>query len=123
MESVAAGDEVAGDLMADAVLDVGDARMIGVEIMRFDVGGLIDRGQAGRLARVHQVERHFGLAVDHHRLAGGGLHVDAMARAAKSEFDAVMNQAFAVGARAGADFVEQATVPSSSSPARMRPST
>jgi len=32
MESVAPGDEVAGNLVADAVLDVADARMIGVEI-------------------------------------------------------------------------------------------
>ena len=71
----------------DAILDIADAGMIGIEIMRLDVGGLVDGGKTGRLARVHQVERHFGLAVDHHRLAGGGLHVDAMARAAEGEFD------------------------------------
>ena len=40
VKAVAAGDEVAGDLVADAVLDIGDARMVGVEIMRLDVGGL-----------------------------------------------------------------------------------
>ena len=107
MKSVAAGDEIAGDLVADAVLEVGDARTIGVEIMRLDVCGFINGGQAGRLAGVHQVERHFGLAVDHHRLAGGGLHVDAMAAAAEREFDAVMDQAFAVRTRAGADLIEQ----------------
>src|SRR5258708_4518948 len=107
MESVAAGDEIAVDLMRKSVLDVSDARMIGVEIMRLDVGGFINRGQPSRLARVHQVERHLGLAVDHHGLAGCGLHVDAMAAAAESELDAVMDQALAVGARAGADFIEQ----------------
>ena len=47
VKAVAAGDEVAGDLVADAVLDVSDARMIGVEIMRLDVAGLVDRGEAG----------------------------------------------------------------------------
>jgi hypothetical protein len=105
--AVAAGDEIAGDLVADAVLDVGDARMIGVEIMRLDVGGLIDRGETGRFTRVHQIECHFGLAVDDHRLAGGGRHVDAMARAAEGELDAMMDQALAVRARAGAHFIEQ----------------
>ena len=107
MEAVAAGDEVAFDLVADAVLDVGDARAVGIEIMRLDVGGLIDGGEARCLARVHQVERHLGLAVDHDGLAGGGVHVDAVPRAAKGEFDAMMHQPLAVGARAGADLVEQ----------------
>ena len=107
MKAVAAGDEVAGDLVADAVLDVGDARVVGIEIMRFDVGGLVDGGEAGGLARVHQVERHLGLAVDHHRLAGRGMHVDAVARAAEREFDAMVDQPLAMGAGAGADLVEQ----------------
>ena len=107
VKAVAAGDEVAGDLVGDAVLDVGDARMVGVEIVRLDVGRLVDRGQPGRLARVHQVERHLGLAVDHHGLAGGGLHVDAVAVAAEGELDAVMDQAFGMRALAGADLVEQ----------------
>ena len=107
MESVAAGDEVAVDLVGDAVLDVGDARTVGIEIMRFDIGSLIDRGEAGRLARVHQVERHLGLAVDHDRLAGGGVHVDAVSRAAEGEFDAMVDQSLVMGARAGADLVEQ----------------
>jgi hypothetical protein len=47
-----------------------------------------------------------------------------MARAGEGEFDAVMDQALAVRALAGAHFIEQThTVPSSRSPARMRPST
>ena len=107
MKAVAAGDEVAGDLVADAVLDVADAGMVGVEIERLDVGGLIDRGEAGGLAGVHQVERHLGLAVDHHGLAGRPMHVDAMPRAAEREFHPMMHQPLAMGARAGADLVEQ----------------
>ena len=44
MEPVAAGDEVAFDLVGNSILHVGDARVVGVEIMRFDLAGLIDRG-------------------------------------------------------------------------------
>src|SRR5260370_33781824 len=64
MESVAAGNEIASYLVRDTVRDVSDARMLGVDIMRLDGGGFINRGQPSRLARVHQVERHLGLAVD-----------------------------------------------------------
>ena len=35
------------------------------------------------------------------------MHVDAMPRAAERQFDAVMDQALAMRARAGADLVEQ----------------
>ena len=52
MKAVTTGDEIAGDLVADAVLDVGYARMIGVEIMRLDVGRFINRGETGGAARV-----------------------------------------------------------------------
>jgi hypothetical protein len=107
MKTVAAGDEVAFDLVADAVLDISDARAVAIEIERFDVGGLIDGGEAGRLAGVHQVERHLGLAVDHDGLAGGAVHVDAVARAAEREFDTMVHQPLAMSALPGADLVEQ----------------
>ncbi len=107
MKAVAAGDEVAFDLVREAIPDIADARAVAIEIMRFDVGGLVDRGEPGRLAGVHQVERYFRLAVDHDRLAGGGVHVDAMARAAERELHAMVDQPLAMGARAGADLVEQ----------------
>src|SRR4051812_38288391 len=107
MGAVATGDEIASDLVAHAILLVAYARTIGVEIVRLDVGRLIDRRQARGFARVHQVEGNFGLAVDHHRLAGGSLHVDPMPRAAESQLDALMDQALAVGACARAYFIEQ----------------
>src|ERR1700676_2848642 len=44
VKTVAAGDEIAIDLVRDAVLDVSDARMIGVKIVRLDVGGFINGG-------------------------------------------------------------------------------
>src|SRR5260221_8983054 len=79
VKTVAAGDEIAIDLVRDAVLDVSDARMIGVKIVRLDVGGFINRGQSGGFPRIHQIERHFGLAVNHHGLAERCLHYYAMA--------------------------------------------
>src|SRR6266702_7165774 len=96
VKAVATGDEVAIDLVGDAVLDPGYARVTTVEIMRLYVLGLIDRGEAGGLARIHQVERDLGLAVDHDRLAGRGLHVDAMTAAGKGELDALMQEAFSM---------------------------
>ncbi len=75
--------------------------------MRLHVLGLVDRGETRGLARIHQVERDLGLAVDHDRLAGRGLHVDAVTAAGKGELDALMHQAFGMRPRAGADLVEQ----------------
>src|SRR4030095_11691171 len=91
MKAVAAGDEVAFDLVREAVLDVADARPVGVEIMRLDVGGLVDGGEAGGLAGVHQVERDLGLAVDHDGLVGGAVHVDAVPGAAERLVDAMID--------------------------------
>ncbi len=93
--------------MGDAVLGVGDAGVVGVEIVRLDVGGLVDGGETRCLARVHQVQRHLGLAVDHHGLAGCRMHVDAMPGAAEGELDAMMDQALLMGARSRSDLVEQ----------------
>ena len=107
MKAVAAGDEIAGDLVGNAVLHIGDARMVGVEIMRRDVGGAIYRGQARRFPCIHQVERDLGLAVDHHGLAGRAVQVDAVSRSVEGELQAVMHQPLAVGPRARADLVEQ----------------
>src|SRR5207302_2743447 len=50
MKTVAAGDEVAFDLVGHAVLDVADARAVAIEIERLDIGGLIDGGETRGLA-------------------------------------------------------------------------
>ena len=81
--------------------------MIGVEIMRRDIGGLIDGGEPGRLARIHQVEGDLGLAVDHYGLAGEALHVDSMTGATEGKLDPVMDQALTMGPRTCADFVQE----------------
>ncbi|MGY4617965.1 hypothetical protein ACVWZ4_003192 [Bradyrhizobium sp. USDA 4472] len=89
------------------VLDPGYARVIAIEIMRLHILGLVDGGEASRFPRVHQVERDLGLAIDHDRLAGRGLHVDAMPTAGEGKLDAFMQQPFGMRPRAGADLVEQ----------------
>ena len=76
--------------------------------MHRHVGGLVDGGQAGGAARVHQVAGDLGLAVDHHRPAAGQrLQVDAVALAAEGQLDAIVHQALAVHALAHARLVEQ----------------
>jgi len=109
MESVAAGDEVAGEFMAGAVLDVADNRMVGVEIMQADIGGVVNRGEAGLVAGVHQVPCHLGLAIDRDGLAAGGaFQVEPVADPAEQQLDAVMDQSFMMQPLGDADFLEQA---------------
>ena len=83
-------------------------RPVAVEAVQADAFGLVDGGQALRRAQLHQVARDLGLAVDHHLLAAGQAgEVDAVARAAEAELDAVVRQALGMHARAGAGGVEQ----------------
>ena len=125
VEAVAAGDEVAGELVRLAVLLVGDARPRPVEVVHRDVGGLVHGGQAGRAARLHQVARQLGLAVDHDGLAAGqAVQVDAVATAAPQHLEAVVHQALAVHPRRRRRASSsRSTQTCSSTPARMRPST
>ena len=108
MEAVAAGDEVARDLVARAVLLVADARPRAVEVVHRDVRRLVHRRQVGGAARLHQIARQLGLAVDHHALAAGqALHVDAVAPAAPEHLEAAVHEPLAVHARADADLVQE----------------
>ena len=81
--------------------------MIGVEIERLDVFGLVDAGEPGRLPGIHQVERHLGLAIDRHALAGRAVQIDTVAFAAEGKLDALMHEALAMQPFAGADLIEQ----------------
>jgi len=85
MKTVAAGDEVAGDFVFDPVLPIAHDRMLAAEIAECHVLGLIDGNAARGVACVHQVARHLGLAVDHHRAAGQRLEIDAVHRAVEAE--------------------------------------
>ncbi len=107
VEAVAAGDEVALQLVAFAVLYPGQAWAGTGDVQRRHLLGLVDglepRGRAG----LHQVAGDLGLAIDGDRLAGQGGEIDAVARAAEAEFDALMDQAFRMQALGDARLFQQ----------------
>ena len=112
MKAVAAGNEIAGDLVLLNALGAGGfithAGAVGVKVMHRDLGGLINSGQTGSLARIHQVPGDFGLAIHHDLLAAGQrLHVDAVALALEEHVKTAVHQAFLVHARAHAGLVKQ----------------
>ena len=78
-----------------------------VEVVHADVVCFIDGRSTRRGARVHQVARHLGLAIDRHALAGQAEQVDAVALAAEAQVEAVVRQALGMHARAHAQLVEQ----------------
>jgi hypothetical protein len=95
VEAVAAGDEVAVQAVRLAVLVPGDVGAGGAEVVHGGVAGLVDRGQPGHGARLHQVVRDLGLAVHHHVLAAAvPVQVHAVAPAVPHQLDAAMHQAF-----------------------------
>src|SRR5471032_1252336 len=109
MEAIAAGDEVARDLVADAVLGVAHARAVAVEVVQAHVVGLEDDLETGLVARVHEIARDFGLAVDGDGLAAGcGFHIDTVARSAERHFHAVVDETLAMQPLRRADLFEQA---------------
>jgi hypothetical protein len=78
------------------------------KVVQGHVSGLIHRGQAGGLARLHQVAGQLGLAVGRHHLAAGqAVHVDGVAYPAEHQLDAVVHRAPVVHARAHAGLVQQ----------------
>ena len=94
--------------MLFAILVIAHARAFAAELQRRHLLGFIHREQAGAFARLHQVARDFGLAIDHHALAAGEfMQVYAMALAAKQQFDAVVRQAFGAHARIGLGLGQQ----------------
>src|SRR5689334_15748231 len=106
--AVAPGDEVALQPMLAAVLAPRHARRGGVEIVRSNLVRFVDRRAAEIAARIHEVVRDFGLAVDDDPLAARqAMQVDAMAGVAERQLDAVVEKPFATHARAYAGLVEQ----------------
>ncbi len=91
METIAARDEGAVQPLLDAVLAVGNERTSGVEVVQRHVGRLVDRTAAVRSARVHQVVRHLGLAVDGHPFPARQIRkIETVAPPAESHLDAVV---------------------------------
>jgi hypothetical protein len=108
MEAVAAGDEVARQLMGLVAEAVAHHRAVAVKARHAHVGRAIHGRQAGRGARVHEVARHLGLAVGRDHLAAGQPgHVDRVPGVAVDQFDAVVHLAFARDAFAHARLAQQ----------------
>ena len=87
-----------GRLVVQPAVAIAHDRCIAVEAVEAHVLGLVDGLRAGRAARVHQVARDLGLAVDDDRLAHERVEVDPVPFAARCDLDAVMDEALAVQA-------------------------
>ncbi len=108
MKAVTAGNVIAVQAHGLAVFHERQVRTIALEVMCFDVRGVIDRHCTGRGARGHQVAGDFGLAVDHYRPAiGKTLQVDALAATGERQLETVMDHALCVHAFTDARFTQQ----------------
>src|SRR5208282_5273498 len=107
MKTVAAGNEVARDLLRFAVGTEGHARRSGKDIVQRHVVSRVYAGRANRGAAVHQILGDLGLPVDHHRLAGELLEGDAVAAAVDANLHALVHEPVPVHAGADAGLVEQ----------------
>ncbi len=106
MEAVAAGDEIALDLVIAPVVVIAHAGMR-VEAVQAHVVGLEDCLRSGGRARVDQVLRHLGLAIDHDSLPSGQRReIDAVPRAAEENIESLVDQTFAVQPRTDAGVIE-----------------
>src|SRR5262249_39771624 len=95
VEAVAAGNEIAFHLLVAAVRVEAHARMR-VDAVQAHVVGLVHALRVRGGARVHQVLRDLGLAVDDDLLAAGEAgEIDAVARARKEDAEALVAQPLA----------------------------
>jgi hypothetical protein len=97
-EAVAAGDEIAAQLMIDSVGPVGQSRPVHPDVMQGDVRRLPDNRSIAGQARRNQVLHHLALAVDRDGLARQPGQVDSEAPAVHSELDPLVDQPLAVQA-------------------------
>ena len=79
MEAVAADDVVAVDPVLLAVHAVGEKRLVGGDVVRRHVLGIVNDDPAHPVARLVEVLGQLGLAVNDNRGSGQTLQVDAMA--------------------------------------------
>ena len=107
MKAVAAGDEIALDLVRLAIGAIGHARPGAENVVQGDVIGRVDRRRADGRAAVHEILGDFGLPVDHDGLAGQRLEVDAVAHALHADLRAIVHEAVAVHTGADPGLVEE----------------
>jgi len=108
VKTVAAGDDVAHELVLLAVSNERDLWLARVDVGDSDIADLEHDLATGVDARADQVLDDLLLPVDRDAAATGqGGHVDAMALAAEAKLDPVVNQALALQPRADAGIVQQ----------------
>jgi len=103
VEAVAAGDEVADELLAPE----GDPRPVGLEVVDGDVGGLEAQGRAARQPGGDEVLDDVLLPVDRDRPSGELGHRDVVRLAAAAQEDAVVHEALAVQALGDPELAQQ----------------
>ena len=95
MEAVAAGNEVAGDLMALPVLGIADTWRMAIKVVEADILGFIDRRRANLVAMIHEVACDLRLTIDRHALATRQAEqIDPQTLAVEVEREALMDEAF-----------------------------
>ena len=99
VEAVAAGDDVALELVLPALVREQDTRPLRLEVLDADVVHLEEQRAPGLEPRRDQILDDLGLAVDVDRLAAGELaHVDPVALAVELQLDARVDEALAAQA-------------------------
>ena len=94
--TVTAGNIIACHFAGAAILNIGQARVITIEIMDRHILGLINQIAAHGSAGIHQILGHFGLTINRYGFATGSvLQIDAVAAPGKTNFDAIMYQSLA----------------------------
>ena len=107
VETVATGDEIAGERLVDAVvLEVNDRR-VRIDTLERVSFRLEQNLAAGREPHGDHVLDAFLLAVDRHPPAGERIHVDAAQFAVEARIDAVVDEALALHAGAEARRIDE----------------
>src|SRR5471032_3458636 len=108
METIAAPDEIARDLISRARMLKRDARPLTLEIVNPHLSGFEEDLPARLQPRADQILHHLMLSVYRNSASAREfVHVDAMPASVEAQLDAAMNQAFAPHALAHARLVEQ----------------
>lgn len=105
--AIATGYEVATQLAVHPAMAVANDGAGAVKTVHARAVGLVNRRQARRGTRVHQVTRHFGLAIDRNAPAGEPQKVYAVQSVVEGNLDAIVHQAFPVQALGDAHAFEQ----------------
>ena len=107
MKAVAAGDEVAGELLRLPLPGEENARARGIEIGHGDVCDFEEERAAEGEALVDEIPDDFALGIDGDGAAGERGKIDAVRAAGEAQVDAVMHQTFALHSCAHAHFGKQ----------------